>query len=398
MAKKRLIHRIPRAIKSEKEDSDVGLLVDLDAIATPIQKRTIASEDEIAIKKLYITPAGYPIKPFDAPDSSYISINSDSLLFQAYALEQWLGLSVAVGDYMFDQLLLPDYAFKVMKVAPKTAQRISSDTKIIIQQETIPKPTFSHVRFEDVIGNIAAKEKAQIIVEYLKEPKKFGVWGPKNILFHGPPGTGKTLMARAIATAAGNCNFLAKKGTMLIGLHVGDGASKIHTLFQEAREQAPTIIFIDELDSIGLNRSYQNVRGDVIEVATALLAELDGLEPNEGVITIGATNSIDLLDLGLRNRFEEEIEFPIPTEAEREAMLRLFAQSSPIPIRADFSRIAKMTDQWSGRSLHEKLMKVAIHQALRRKLPEITQEILINIVIQLNKQQNPSKPPSNFFS
>ena len=139
----------------------------------------------------------------------------------------------------------------------------------ILFRKNLPKPHIPQVYFTDVVGNQQAIDKAQIIVEFLKDTKRFGKWAPKNILFYGPPGTGKTLTAKAIATEA-DCAFLARKGTTLIGLHVGDGAAKIYQLFAEAKANAPAIIFIDELDSIGLNRSYQSVRGDVIEVATAL--------------------------------------------------------------------------------------------------------------------------------
>lgn len=367
----------------------------LDAIE-PLEDAPEISEDEV-IETLSIEPAGYPIKPFDAPDDVQVTINKDPKLFQAYATEQWMGLSVRVNDYIFDQLLLPDFAFKISKIEPSEAHRIGSETTITLLQEEQPKPIIQPVTFDQIIGNQEAKEKADIIVEYLKDPMKFGEWGPKNILFHGPPGTGKTLMARAIASAS-DCTFFAKKGTTLIGLHVGDGAAKIHALFHRARQLAPAIIFIDELDSIGLNRSYQSVRGDVIEVATALLAELDGLEPNGGVITIAATNNIQLLDIGLRNRFEEEIEFPLPNESDREAMLRLFSQNTPIPVNVDFKTLAKLTSEWSGRGLHEKLMKIAIHRGIREHLQELTTQHFIEIISKADPTAKQTQPPIDFFT
>jgi AAA family ATPase len=352
-------------------------------------------DTEPIIKKLYLAPAGYPIRPFDAPENMRIHV-ADPKLFQAYATEQWIGLSVSDGDFIFDQLIIPDYAFKIMKITPKTAHRIGAATQFIIDQPAPEKPTFQKITFDDIIGNQPAKEKAQIIIEYLKNPKKFGKWSPKNILFYGPPGTGKTLTAKAIAGMA-NCTFISKKGTTLIGVHVGDGASKIHQLYAEAKANAPCIIFIDELDSVGLNRSYQSVRGDVIEVATALLAEMDGLDENQGVITIGATNGENLLDPGLRSRFEEEILFPLPNEQERVAMLELFAKDAPIPFDVDFALIAQKTDKWSGRDLHEKLMKVAVHKAIQKKLKSITIDILNDLIAGIEKQRNTNQVPGGIF-
>ncbi len=393
MPKKTLGHKVSHFSVGDDKDP---IVVDLDKINVEELDITVESNEIEFIRKLIIKPAGFPIKPFDAPETIHITISKDPKLFQAYATEQWQGLAVQINDYIFDQLLLPDFAFKITGIEPITAYRIGADTEIILIQDSTPTPRFAEVSFDEIIGNTQAKEKAEIVIEYLKNPSRFGEWGPKNILFHGPPGTGKTLMARAIATSS-ECAFFAKKGTTLIGLHVGDGAAKIHALFAKARKHAPAIIFIDELDSIGLNRSYQSVRGDVIEVTTALLAELDGLEPNEGIITIAATNNMQLLDIGLRNRFEEEIDFPHPTEKEREEMLRLFSKNTPISMEVDFARIAKITPGWSGRGLHEKLMKIAIHRGIREKLTLITTEIFIDLVKKSEKTDKNSRPPQNYI-
>ncbi|MHA1618970.1 MAG: AAA family ATPase [Promethearchaeota archaeon] len=394
MPKKALGHKVSHFSVGDEKDP---VVVDSNKINIEELDFTTDSNEIEFIQKIIIKPAGYPIKPFDAPETIQITINKDPKLFQAYATEQWQGLAVQINDYIFDQLLLPDFAFKITKIEPDTAYRIGSETEFTLIQDSTPTPIYAEVSFDEIIGNMQAKEKAEIVIEYLKDPTRFGEWAPKNILFHGPPGTGKTLMARAIATSS-NCAFFAKKGTTLIGLHVGDGASKIHALFAKARKFSPAIIFIDELDSIGLNRSYQSVRGDVIEVTTALLAELDGLDPNEGIITIAATNKIQLLDVGLRNRFEEEIYFPNPTESEREAMLRLFSQKTPIPMEVDFAKIAQITPDWSGRGLHEKLMKIAIHRGIREKLTLITTDIFIDLVKKSEKTGKNNQPPQNFFT
>jgi len=377
----------------EKENSP-NIEIEIDEIELSDSIEVIHSED--IIKKVFLAPAGYPIKPFDVPNPIQVSV-TDQNLFQAYATEQWLGLSVKLNDYIFDQLIIPDFAFKIKKIIPKKTHRIGAETKFILVQPPIRKPKFKQISFDDIIGNEQAISKAKIIVEYLKNPEIFGEWAPKNILFHGPPGTGKTLTAKAIASEA-KCAFFAKKGTSLIGNHVGDGASKIHSLYKEAKSHAPAIIFIDELDSVGLSRAFQNVRGDVIEVAASLLAELDGLETSEGVITIGATNTLGLLDSGLRSRFEEEIKFPIPTEEERFDMLELFSKKIPFEIDIDFKKISKKTEDWSGRALHEKLIKIAVHKAIQQDLKIITTETLMDIINQGKSNNKEQKPPSNIFT
>ncbi|MHA1796442.1 MAG: hypothetical protein ACTSUK_10030, partial [Promethearchaeota archaeon] len=147
-----------------------------------------STESEKIIQTLIIAPAGYPIKPFDAPDTLNLTLNRDPKLFQAYATEQWLGLSVQVNDYIFDQLLIPDFAFKILKIEPPETSRIGTETNIILQQPAMPKPKLAKISFDEIIGNQNAKEKAEIIITYLQSPEKFGEWAPKNVLFYGPPG------------------------------------------------------------------------------------------------------------------------------------------------------------------------------------------------------------------
>jgi AAA family ATPase len=393
--KKFLVKKISHISHDKAGEKEISSNLEIDLDELDIDSiETIDSED--IIKKVFLAPAGYPIKPFDVPNPIQVSV-TDNNLFQAYATEQWLGLSVKINDYIFDQLIIPDFAFKIKKLIPKEAHRIAAETRFVLIQPPIRKPKFKQVSFDDVIGNEQALSKAKIIVKYLKNPEIFGEWAPKNILFHGPPGTGKTLTAKAIASTA-KCAFFAKKGTSLIGNHVGDGASKIHSLYKEAKSHAPAIIFIDELDSVGLSRAFQNVRGDVIEVAASLLAELDGLETSEGVITIGATNTIGLLDSGLRSRFEEEIEFPIPTEEERFDMLKLFSKKIPFEIEIDFEKISKNTENWSGRALHEKLIKISVHKAIQQDLKIITTDLLMEIINQGKSKNKEQKPPSNIFT
>ncbi|MDP2845597.1 MAG: AAA family ATPase, partial [Candidatus Methanoperedens sp.] len=188
---------------------------------------------------------------------------------------------------------------------------------------------------------------------------------PKNILFHGPAGTGKTMLAKALANAS-DVPFLPVRATKLIGEFVGDGARQIHQLYEKAEEMAPCIIFIDEFDAIALNRNYQEIRGDVAEIVNALLTEMDGIEEREGICTIAATNMLHTLDPAVRSRFEEEIEFTLPTLEERYKILKLYSRTFPNKLGKDVNleAIAKQTQGFSGRDLVEKLLKNAFHKAI----------------------------------
>ena len=188
-------------------------------------------------------------------------------------------------------------------------------------------------------------------------------WAPKNILFYGLPGTGKTMLVKALANELDVPLYLIK-ATSLIGDHVGDGASKIHDLFKKASDNSPSIIFIDEIDAIALHRSFQSLRGDVSEIVNSLLTEMDGISENTSVITIGATNNPTSLDYAVRSRFEEEIEFKLPNDDERLAIIENNLKTMPLEYELDLNKIVKLTKGLSGRDLKEKILKTALHNAI----------------------------------
>jgi AAA family ATPase len=254
----------------------------------------------------------------------------------------------------------------------------------------------TQVAFDDIIGNEPAKQKCRIIQKYLASPEKFGDWAPRNILFYGPPGTGKTMTALALAYES-KVPISLSKATELIGTFVGEGAKRVHDLYAEAANSPHAIIFIDELDAIGLDRKYQSIRGDVSEVVNALLAEMDGVKPNTGIVTVGATNAPVFLDTAIRSRFEEEIEFRLPTLDERIKMLIHYADKLPIPVRANIEKFAVELDGASGRDIKEKFLKVALHSAMLRDM-QVIDDALLNESLEKIKKQSNRMVPSQLFT
>ena len=317
-----------------------------------------------------IRAAGFPLR--DAHNYSISTI--DEKLFGVYAKDQWIGTTIAAGDYLFDQRIIPDFAFEIIKVLPPGKVTITEDTVVRLERQ-IEQPKPPIYTFTDIVGHEEVKKKCKVVTGYLKNPERFGEWAPKNILFHGPPGTGKTMTARALASETKSSLHLVR-ATDLIGEYVGDGAKRIHDLFRVASSSAPAVIFLDELDAIGLDRSYQAVRGDVAEIVNALLTELEGLHENTGVVTIAATNNPAMLDQALRSRFEEEMEFTLPNEKERLRILKNYAKRLPMKISTNLKDYVRRTEGFSGRDLKDKLLKAALHKAILEDAKEITEEHL----------------------
>jgi AAA family ATPase len=336
-----------------------------------------------------IRSAGFPLKDV----ANYPISVTDEKLFEVYAKDQWIGSSVSIGDYIFDQRIIPDFAFEVVKVLPLGKVTITEDTIVrLTRQKEAPKT--SKYKFSDIVGHTDVKKKCKVVTGYLQDPGRFGEWAPKNILFHGPPGTGKTMTARALASET-NASLHLIRATDLIGEYVGDGAKRIHDLFRAASAAAPSVIFMDELDAIGLDRSYQAVRGDVAEIVNALLTELEGLRENTGIVTIAATNNPSMLDQALRSRFEEEMEFKLPDEKERLAILKGHAKRLPVRVTGNLKEYVKKTDGFSGRDLKDKLLKTAFHKSILEDSEVITKEHLERAFKAIPKRPT---PPKEMFS
>lgn len=330
---------------------------------TDEQIRQHIIQNRVEAKVLVITPIGYPVES-NFIESPQIEV-SNKELFELYAKEQWNGYKVHKNQYIFDQKLMPDFAFQVVEVRPDNSYITNNTSILVLSPETKVElvKTKHDITIDDVIGQQKAKNKTKIISKYLEEPERFNGWAPKNVLFYGMPGTGKTMLAQALANEL-NINIQMIKATSLIGSHVGDGASQIHELYKQARLKKPTLIFIDEIDAIALERRYQSLRGDVTEIVNALLTEMDGIENNDNVITICATNNPSLLDYAVRSRFEEEIEFTLPDEKDRLEILKKNIATLPLDCVFNIDSFVEKTKGFSGRDIKQKVLKTALHKAI----------------------------------
>ena len=213
------------------------------------------------------------------------------------------------------------------------------------------------IKFADVAGEDEAKENLAEIVDYLHNPKKYeeiGAKMPKGLLLVGPPGTGKTMLAKAVAGEAG-VPFFSMSGSEFVEMFVGMGASKVRDLFKQAKEKAPCIVFIDEIDAIGGKRSSGNMGGhdEREQTLNQLLTEMDGFEGNSGVVILAATNRPETLDPALTRpgRFDRRVPVELPDLKGREEILRVHARKIKVDSNVDFTRIARMASGASGAEL-----------------------------------------------
>lgn len=226
-------------------------------------------------------------------------------------------------------------------------------------------PSTDGIRFSDVAGEDEAKENLAEIVDYLHNPKKYSDIGasmPKGVLLVGPPGTGKTMLAKAVAGEAG-VPFFSMSGSEFVEMFVGMGASKVRDLFAQAKEKAPCIVFIDEIDAIGKKRDGQFGGNDEREqTLNQLLTEMDGFDGNNGVIILAATNRPESLDPALTRpgRFDRRVPVELPDLAGREAILKVHAKKIKTAPNVDFHAIARMASGTSGAELANIINEAAL--------------------------------------
>lgn len=251
------------------------------------------------------------------------------------------------------------------------------------------------IKFSDVAGEDEAKESLAEIVDYLHDPSKYkevGASMPKGILLVGPPGTGKTMLAKAVAGEA-NVSFFSMSGSEFVEMFVGMGAAKVRDLFKQAKEKAPCIVFIDEIDAIGKKRDG-NIGGNDEREQTLnqLLTEMDGFEENSGVIILAATNRPESLDPALTRpgRFDRRVPVELPDLKGREEILRVHAKKVKVSQNIDFGKIARMASGASGAELANIVNEAAL-RAVRNGRKTVTQEDLeesIEVVIAGYQKKN----------
>ncbi len=252
------------------------------------------------------------------------------------------------------------------------------------------------IKFADVAGEDEAKENLSEIVDYLHNPKKYeeiGAKMPKGLLLVGPPGTGKTMLAKAVAGEAG-VPFFSMSGSEFVEMFVGMGASKVRDLFKQAKEKAPCIVFIDEIDAIGGKRSGGNMGGhdEREQTLNQLLTEMDGFEGNSGVVILAATNRPETLDPALTRpgRFDRRVPVELPDLKGREEILKVHAKKIKVSPSVDLSRIARMASGASGAELANIVNEAAL-RAVRQGRKEATQADLeesIEVVIAGYQKKN----------
>ncbi|MEG1806104.1 MAG: ATP-dependent zinc metalloprotease FtsH, partial [Clostridia bacterium] len=332
--------------------------------------------DKKAIYKTNIGSRTQFMPELSNPDGSYkveIRLNDpDQGSFWA-SLIPYLGIIVMAVLFMFVMRNMQGGGSSVANFA-KSKARINTEVK---------------VRFSDVAGAEEEKEELAEIVEFLKSPKKFSELGakiPRGVLMVGPPGTGKTLFAKAIAGES-KVPFFSISGSDFVEMYVGVGASRVRDLFDNAKKNAPCIVFIDEIDAVGRQRGAGMGGGhdEREQTLNQLLVQMDGFETNDGIIVIAATNRADVLDPALLRpgRFDRQVYVNIPDVRGREAIFKVHARNKPISPDIDFKALARITSGFTGADIANLLNEAAILAARnnRKTIMQLDINEAINKVI-----------------
>ena len=329
--------------------------------------KVVKIADEVEAKRVVLAP------PEDLPKKIPIANNP-------HVVNGLIDFPVAKNDSVPIMLGLPFIqpqivAFKVVEIEPEEAVIITKNTSIEFSDK--PAAGFEGIKrfsYEDIGG---LKDELQRLRETIELPlrhpelfQKLGIEPPKGVLLYGPPGTGKTLIAKAVASESG-AHFISIAGPEVISKYYGESEQRLREVFEEARENSPSIIFIDELDSIAPRR--EEVTGEVERrVVAQLLTMMDGLEERGQVVVIGATNRVDAIDAALRRpgRFDREIEIGVPSELDRIEILKIHTRGMPLAEDVRIETLAQQTHGFVGADLAALAREAAI-RALRRYLPDL---------------------------
>jgi transitional endoplasmic reticulum ATPase len=305
-------------------------------------------------------------------------------------------MPVTKGDTILIPILGEALKLVVSSVQPSPSAYVTHDTEIIIKEEPVKEieAAVSKVTYEDIGDLEDAKIKIREMIELpMKHPELFkhlGIEPPKGILLYGPPGCGKTLLAKAVATESG-ANFFSINGPEIMSKFYGESESRLREIFEEAEKAAPSVIFIDEIDSIAPKR--EEVTGEVERrVVAQLLTLMDGLKSRGQVVVIAATNRPEAVDPALRRpgRFDREIAIPMPDKKARKEILQVHLRNMPLADDVNIDELAELTHGYSGADIAALAREAAI-RALRRFLPKIDLEkktIPANILKDLKVSRN----------
>ena len=305
---------------------------------------------------LTVRPSGSDILPdLRAADVEIIASPQETSSFMA-TLALWLPFLLLIGVWIF-------FMNRMQGGGRGGAMGFGKSRAKLLTEKS------GRVTFDDVAGIDEAKEELEEIVEFLRDPQKFSRLGgkiPKGALLVGPPGTGKTLLARAIAGEAG-VPFFTISGSDFVEMFVGVGASRVRDMFEQAKKNAPCIVFVDEIDAVGRHRGagYGGGNDEREQTLNQLLVEMDGFEANEGVILIAATNRVDVLDPALLRpgRFDRQVQVPNPDIGGRKKILEVHARKVPLSPDVDLRIIARGTPGFSGADLANLVNEAALMAA-----------------------------------
>src|ERR671923_1423377 len=351
------------------------------------------------------------VKRVDSKDANSITFAPTEPLrivgAEEYLAEYLNGQLMTKGDTIPLNVMGQRVDLVVISTSPSGPVIVNDSTKITVSEESAKAVQVSKeggvpsITYEDIggIGNAVGRVREMIELP-LRHPelfKRLGVEAPKGVLLHGPPGTGKTLLAKAVANET-NANFYTIGGPEIMSKYYGESEERLREIFKKAEENAPAIIFIDEIDSIAPKR--EEVSGEVERrVVAQLLSLMDGMSSRGKVVVIGATNRVNAIDPALRRpgRFDREIEIGVPDRDGRLEILQIHTRGMPLAEDVDLKRLAEVTHGFVGADL-EALAKEAAIRALRRILPEINleaenipAEILNKIIVRMSDFQEALK-------